>query len=138
MLVHYFFSYLGVVSITFVITLAGFMGLGVRYTLLLSFLAALFDMLPILGMAMIYIPVAIVFFLTGNYFVGVAVLVLYVIAMVVRQIVEPKIVSTSLGVHPVAIIAALFIGLMANGILGMIFCVFLVIFYNVLNKAGVL
>lgn len=138
MLVHYFLSYLIVVSITFVITLAGFMGLGVRYALLLSFLSALFDMLPILGMAMIYIPVAVVFLISKNYFAAVAILVLYVVAMVVRQIVEPKIVSTSLGVHPVAIIAALFIGLMSNGVLGMIFCVFLVIFYNVLDRAGVL
>ncbi len=138
MLVHYFFSYLIIVSITFLITFAGFLGLGVRYALLLSVLSAIFDMLPILGMAMIYIPVALVFFLSKNYFVGMAILVLYLLAMVVRQIVEPKIVSTSLGVHPVAIIAALFIGLMANGILGMIFCVFLVIFYNVLNRAGVL
>lgn len=138
MLVHYFFSYLIIVFITFLITFAGFLGLGVRYALLLSVLSAIFDMLPILGMAMIYIPVALVFFLSKNYFVGMAILVLYLLAMVVRQIVEPKIVSTSLGVHPVAIIAALFIGLMANGILGMIFCVFLVIFYNVLNRAGVL
>ena len=138
MLVHYFFSYLIVVSITFIITLAGFMGLGVRYALLLSFLSAIFDMLPILGMAMIYIPVALVFFVSKNYFAAAAILVLYVVAIIVRQIVEPKIVSTSLGVHPVAIIAALFIGIMVNGVLGMIFCVFLVIFYNVLDRAGVL
>lgn len=138
MLVHYCFSYLIIVSITFLITFGGFLGLGVKYALLLSVLSAIFDMLPILGMAMIYIPVALVFFLSENYFAGVSILVLYLLAMVVRQIVEPKIVSTSLGVHPVAIIAALFIGIMANGVLGMIFCVFLVIFYNVLNRAGVI
>lgn len=138
MLTHYFLSYLIIVLISFLVTLVGFLVLGVKYAVLLSFLSAIFDILPILGMGTIYVPLAIIYFFSKNYFVAAGILILFILASTVRQIVEPKIVSTSLGVHPVAILAALFIGLMANGVSGMIFCVFLVIFYNVLNRADIL
>ncbi|KOA20632.1 pheromone autoinducer 2 transporter [Clostridium homopropionicum DSM 5847] len=138
MLLNYAFSYLIVVFITFLITLTGFSIIRVKYALLLSFLSAIFDILPIVGMGLIYIPIALIFLFYQNYVSAVAIIALYLLANITRQIVEPKIVSTSLGVHPVAILAALFIGVMANGVLGMFFCIFLVIFYNVLHRTGVL
>ena len=138
MIVNYIASYLIIILITLLVTLIGFLILGVRYTITLSILSAIFDILPILGIGTVYIPVAAIYFFSGNYFVAGGVLVLFVIAFVVRQIVEPKIVSSSLGVHPVAILAAIFIGLKANGIMGMFFCIFLVVCYNVLSKVGVL
>ncbi|MDU1443883.1 MAG: AI-2E family transporter, partial [Clostridium cochlearium] len=55
-----------------------------------------------------------------------------------RQILEPKIVSSSLGMHPVSILAAIFIGLKAAGISGMFFCIFLVVFYKVLHNVKIL
>lgn len=138
MIGNYLLSYLIIILITLLVTLVGFIILGVRYTITLSILSAIFDILPILGIGTIYLPVAIIYFFSGNYFVTIGVLVLFLVASIVRQIVEPKIVSSSLGVHPVAILAAIFIGLKANGIMGMFFCIFLVVFYNVLNKVGVL
>jgi hypothetical protein len=38
----------------------------------------------------------------------------------------------------VAVLAAIFIGLKADGISGMVFCIFLVVFYNILKKVKVL
>lgn len=138
MLIHYGLSYLIVIFISFLVTLIGFLVLGVKYAVLLSFLSAILDILPILGMGTVYIPLAIIYFFSKNYFVSAGILILFILASTIRQIVEPKIVSTSLGVHPVAILAALFIGIMANGVSGMIFCVVLVILYNVLNEADIL
>jgi len=65
-------------------------------------------------------------------------IILYILAVIIRQVIEPKIVSSSLGIYPLAIIIAIFIGLKAYGFIGMIFTVFLVVFYTVLQKVGVM
>lgn len=138
MLGNYLLSYLLIITLTFLETLVGFVLLDVKYAVILSVLSAIFDILPVLGIGAIYIPMAIIYFLSKNYFVGIWIVVLYVVVSVIRQIVEPKIVSSSLGIHPVPILAAIFIGLKANGISGMFFCIFLVVSYTTLKKVNVL
>lgn len=138
MLGNYLLSYMLIILLTFIETIIGFSILHVKYTVILSVLSAIFDILPILGIGSIYVPVAIIYIISHNYFTGVGILVLYALVSIIRQIVEPKLVSSSLGIHPVPILAALFIGLKANGISGMVFCVFLVVFYTVLKKVNLL
>lgn len=138
MIFNFSLSYLLIVFITFLATLIGFTILKVPYTFLLSLLCGIFDIMPILGMAIIYIPLALINLLQGNYFTGIAILILWVIVMVVRQIIEPKIMSTTLGLNPLAVLAAIFIGIEAGGVLGMIFFMFLVVFYTLLNELKVI
>lgn len=139
MLTNYAMSYLLVICITFIETLIGFTVLKVKYSGILSIVAAIFDILPVLGVGGIYIPLALIyFFIIKNYFTAFGILIWYIVVTVVRQIVEPKIVSASLGLHPVSVIAAIFIGLKVNGISGMFFCIFLVVFYKVLKSVDVL
>jgi sporulation integral membrane protein YtvI len=138
MLGSYLISYTIIISITFIETLIGFLVFKVKYALLLSILSAVFDILPLLGIGSIYIPVAIIYALSGKYVTVACILILYVIVSIIRQIIEPKIVSSSLGIHPVPILAAIFIGLKANGISGMFFCIFFVVFYNILKKVNLL
>lgn len=139
MIFNYLKSYLIVIGITFLVTLIGFLVFGVDYAFILSLLCALLDLLPVVGMAMVYIPLIIVYgFVQGKVFMAVALGVLYLIVLIVRQIVEPKIVSSTLDIHPVAVLAAFFIGLKMDGFTGMIYCLFLVVFYNIFKKVEVI
>ncbi|MHC1719099.1 MAG: sporulation integral membrane protein YtvI [Clostridiaceae bacterium] len=139
MLFNYAKSYGAIIGLTFVETLIVFVVLKVQYAFILSLLSGLFDLLPILGMGAIYVPTALIYiFIFKQYIVGIAILIAYVVIIIIRQIVEPKIVSSSLGIHPVAILAAIFIGLKANGFAGMIFCIFLVVLYTVFRKVEIL
>lgn len=138
MLVNYFLSYMFIIGLTFIETLIVFFIFKIKYALMLSIICAIADILPILGIGTIYIPLAIIYFLMKNYIVAIGLLISYALVSIIRQIVEPKIVSSSLGLHPVAVLAALFIGLKAYGLLGMIFCIFLVVFYNILRKVNIL
>lgn len=138
MLLNYLKSYTIVLFITFAVTLIGFLIFRVKYALVLSVLCAIFDILPILGIAGIYLPLAVFYLLGGKVFIGIALIVLYGIVAIIRQIAEPRIVSSSLGLHPVAVLAAIFVGLQANGLAGMFFCIFLVVFYNILKKVNVI
>ncbi len=135
---NYLLSYLLIITITFFETLIVFLVFKVKYAVTLSILCGIFDLLPIFGIGAIYIPIIIVFFISNNYIAALGLLLSYIIITIVRQIIEPKIVSSSLGIHPVAVLAAIFIGLEANGLIGMIFCMFLVVFYNILKKVELL
>ncbi|HOJ11994.1 MAG TPA: sporulation integral membrane protein YtvI [Clostridiales bacterium] len=138
MLSHYIKAYLFIYTLTFIQTLAGFSILRIKYAVILSIVCAVADVLPVLGIGIIYLPLSAIYFIAGNYVAAIGIIILYIIISVVRQIVEPKIVSTSLGIHPVIALATIFIGLKAYGFLGMIYFTFLMIFYKILKTAKVL
>ncbi|WP_330602904.1 sporulation integral membrane protein YtvI [Anaerosolibacter carboniphilus] len=138
MIAGYFKAYSTVIFLTFLETLIGLSILGIDYALILSILSAIMDVLPILGISAVYIPLALYNLYLGNTFVAVGLLILYVIVTVARQIIEPKLVSTTLDIHPVMILAAIFIGLKAYGFLGMIFLIALMVVYKILSKVRIL
>jgi len=138
MLGNYLLSYTLIIFITFVETIIVFSILRVKYAFLLSLICAIADILPILGIGAIYIPLALVYFFSGKVVTAIVIGVAWALVTVFRQILEPKIVSSSLGLHPVAVLAAIFIGLKASGVAGMFFCIFLVVFYNIMKKVDVL
>jgi sporulation integral membrane protein YtvI len=138
MLFTYAKTYSLVIFITFLETLVGFSLLNVKYALILSIVCAIFDVLPILGIGAIYLPLAAIFFIVKNYFMGIAIIVLYLIVTIIRQIIEPKFVSASLGLHPVAVLAAIFIGIRAYGFIGMVYLIFIMVFYKILRNVDVL
>ena len=138
MLGNYLLSYTLIIFITFIETIIIFSILRVKYALLLSVICAIADILPVLGIGAIYIPLALIYLSYGKLVTAIIIGCSWGLVTVIRQIIEPKIVSSSLGIHPVAVLAAIFIGLKASGIAGMFFCIFLVVFYNIMKKVDVL
>lgn len=135
MLGNYLLSYMIIILFTFLETIIVFLIFKVKYAVILSVICAIADLLPILGIGAIYIPIAFIYLIVfKNYVTFIGLLICYILVSIIRQIIEPKIVSSSLGIHPVAVLAALFIGLKSNGISGMIFCIFLVVFFNIFRK----
>lgn len=137
-LLNYILAYLIIILISTSITFIGFSILKINYSLFLSILAGILDLLPILGIALVYIPLAIFYFINGNYVVAISLLSIYALISLLRQIVEPKIMSVSLGIHPVTSLAAMFIGLQVQGFIGVIFCLFLIVSYNIMRKVNLL
>lgn len=119
-LVGYLKAYLVIMLITFLETLIGFLILGVDYAFLMATLVAFVDILPIFGAGTVLIPWAIFSFLTSNTALGIGLLVLYAVTLAVRQFIEPKIVGTTLGIHPLATLASVYLGLKFLGIAGLI------------------
>lgn len=138
MIGNYLLAYLLIIFIGFIITITGFTIFKVKYALVLSLICGFLDLLPLIGIPLIYFPLAIINLLSGDYFTGFGLLILYAIVFVTRQIIEPKIMSSSLGLNPLSVLAAIFIGVQAGGISGMIFCMFLVVCYNILKKVDIL
>lgn len=78
------------------------------------------DALPILGSGTVMIPWAIISGINGDINLGIAIIVLLIIMSVVRQILEPKLVSKNIGVHPIFTLIAMYTGFKAIGILRII------------------
>jgi len=66
------------------------------------------------------IPWAIISAVNGDLKLGIALFVLYVIILVVRQILEPRIVSGNIGVHPIFTLIAMYTGFRISGLIGLI------------------
>lgn len=108
------------VSITAAICMVAFQILGIPYVFAFGLLIAIFDILPILGAGTLLIPMAAWYIIVGMPFEGISIAVLYAIIIAVRQVIEPKLLSTNLGIHPIVAILCLFLGLQLFGIMGLV------------------
>ena len=97
-----------------------FIGMNVKYPLLIGLAIAFVDALPILGAGTIMIPWAIISALNGDLKLGIAITVLWIIMSVARQFLEPKIVSKKIGIHPIFTIVAMYTGFKVIGVIGML------------------
>ena len=61
-----------------------------------------------------------VFFAQGNIVLGIGLSVLYGVIVIARQIMEPKVLASSVGLDPLATLIAMFVGLKLFGLLGLI------------------
>lgn len=138
MVVRYGVSYMLIILITGMISVVGYLILGVPYPLVLGLITAFLDLLPVLGVSAAYVPLAVYYFFQGNYTVPIGLGILWIIVAVGRNIWEPKILSSSLDINPVITIGAIFIGLKMAGVLGMFFLIFMAVGFKVLQTVGVL
>lgn len=116
----YIKSYSLLFLLTFIELSIGFFILKIPYAGWLGLAIAIFDILPVLGTGGILLPWAVFLFLMKNTFLAVGILVLYLIITVIRNIVEPKLVGKQIGLHPLATLMAMFLGLKLIGIAGMV------------------
>ena len=113
------------VLVSFVISVVGlyffkFIGMDIKYPLLIALGIGFVDALPILGSGTVMIPWAIISALNGDLKLGIAVIVLWIIMSIVRQILEPKIVSGKIGIHPIFTLIAMYTGFKIIGVMGML------------------
>ena len=132
------FKYIGTYSIlilcTFVITFIGFNILKIPYTLLLSLTCMLLDVLPVVGIILIFLPLVIIYFFSGKYITVIFLVVLFSVIIITRNILEPKLLSSSLELSPLSVLIAIFVGLNIAGFKVMIYLMALFISFNFYKK----
>lgn len=131
-------SYLLIYFITFLETLVVFAILRIPYPLVLSIIAGVADILPVLGPGTVYIPLAAVNLFQGNYFTAAALVVCWMLISAIRQVLEPKIVSASIHIHPLCMLAAIYFSLIAGNLWILIYMSLMFVLYQVLKQVGIL
>ncbi len=111
---------LTLISLTTVIILIGLLVLRVDYAITIALVTGIVDILPYLGTGAVFVPWIIYEVITGNMGLAIGLGVLYIIVLVQRQVMEPKILSSNIGMDPLATLIALFVGFKLIGFLGLI------------------
>lgn len=112
-------SYALIMTITFIELSILLTLIGIKHSVLIALGIACFDILPVLGTGGIMIPWALIMLLQGDLVLGLELLGVYVVVTVVRNIIEPKIVGSQLGLHPVVTLCSMFIGVQLFGVIGL-------------------
>ena len=110
--------------------------LNTNYIPLIAVGIAAFDILPVAGTGGILIPWIIISLILGNYQLAIGLLITYALISVIRQYIEPKIVGSSLGVHPLITLASMYFGLKLFGFMGIIIMPLCIMTLKAFNDSG--
>lgn len=122
-------------SLTFSELFLGFTLIGSDIALLLAFLTALIDLLPVLGTGTVLLPWAGAALLGGNTLRAFTLAALYLLTLSVRSVVEPKLLASLAGVPPIVSLAAMYLGFCLFGVAGMLLVpLILILCVNLLRK----
>ena len=119
----YFKAQFKIMGVVFAILRVGFTRMQIRFSILLAIAIAFLDFLPFFGTGTALIPWAIYKFLVGDYKMVAALVILYGVTQLVRQLIQPKLVGDSMGLNPLYTLFLLYLGYRVGSVLGMIFAV---------------
>lgn len=113
------------IFVSFIISLIGlyifkFANFDIEFPLLIALSIGFVDALPILGSGTVMIPWAIISSLNGDLKLGIAIIILYIIMSIVRQVLEPRLVSKHIGTHPIFTLIAMYTGFKFIGVSGLL------------------
>lgn len=114
----YIKTYAIIFAFYFVAMMVLFLILKVDHAVLISFLIALVDLLPVLGLGIVFIPWSIISIIGGDVWFGIALIIAYVVLTFVRNLIEPKLIGKQVGIHPFVALLALYLGLELFGVIG--------------------
>lgn len=116
----YLLSYSIILLITYGIILAGLLILRVKHAPVIAFLISILDLLPVIGVGTVLIPWSIAAFIGKNAYLGIGLIILFLVNTLIRQYSEPKILGKSLDLHPIVTLMIVYIGYALFGFFGMI------------------
>ena len=93
---------------------------GISGGILFGILAGILDVLPFIGTGIVLVPLAIWQMLSGLYVKMAACLILYVVCIVTRNLLEPKLIGKRIGVAPIFMLMAIYAGVKLFGVGGIV------------------
>jgi sporulation integral membrane protein YtvI len=126
--------------VTTSLTTVFFFCLGTPAAVAYGFLAGVLDFLPVLGPGLVYIPLAVIHLVFRDYYQALWLIIAYFLLLLVRQVIEFKLIGENLNLHPLVSILVIYIGIQIFGLAGIFFGPLLIItiraVYRVLMGAG--
>ncbi len=117
------------------LNLLAFLKFNVHYPVLMSIIICVIDALPILGAGAILLPWCVIALSVGDFKLALGILVIYFIVLSVRQMLEPKLISQNIGVHPLITLISMYSGFKLLGVSGfLVGPVVMIILKNVFSK----
>lgn len=125
-------------GVAFLQLLLGFWLLGLKNWFTLGVLVLIVDLLPIVGTGVVLLPWMIWSLLIGKTLFGLGLLLLYLVIVVTRNLISPRLYAQSYGLDALSTLIAMYVGLKLIGFWGLFLSPLLLmiylIFYRVLGK----
>lgn len=111
----------GIILLCISVTAAGglFLG-GVSEAYFYGALAGFMDFLPFIGTGIVLIPLGVVSLIRGHVAGGIVIMITYVLCVLIRELLEPRLLGNGLKFSPVAILVSVYAGVMFYGLGGVI------------------
>lgn len=90
------------------------------YAILLGIVIGIVDAFPVLGSGSIFIPWAVVELIQKDFYRAAVLLTLYVITMLLREILEPRLMGKEMGLKPLYVLASVYVGIKLFGLGGIV------------------
>ena len=107
-------------AITYGIVSLGLLLLGIPYAFAWAILVAAVDAIPLLGTGTVLIPWALTKLLQGDPLIAAGLVLLYLLAMITRTVLEPRLFGRHLGLDPLVMLVFLYFGYRLWGFLGIV------------------
>ncbi|MBN2797100.1 MAG: sporulation integral membrane protein YtvI [Clostridia bacterium] len=137
-LLGYIKAQLILMTLTFIEISIGLTILKIPNAILIGLGIGFLDALPVFGTGSVFIPWIIVLLFYQNYGLAIGILVVYLIATLGRQSLEPKIISTQIGIHPLITLTIIYTGIKLFGIWGIIIAPLTAITFLAIKKSEIL
>ena len=113
-------SFICFIWVSIALNVINLIGIKVEYLFIMTLFIGIVDLLPIFGAGAVMLPWAAYNFLIGNIPLAIAILIICIIWAVIKPLIEPKMVSKEMGMHPIFTLVGMYTGSKLFGILGLI------------------
>lgn len=136
--IGYIKAQLILMTITSIEVSIGLTILKIPHAILIGIGVGILDAMPVLGTGTVFIPWVIILLFYKDYTLAIGIFTVYLIATLSRQALEPKIISTQIGIYPLITLLVIYTGIKIFGIYGIIIAPFSAICIMAIIKSGIL
>ena len=133
----YLGAYLALSALTFFELFSGLLLINRDYAFVLALVITFVDALPFIGCGIVLLPWSLAQWAFGNAKTAIALLILYAIIAIVRQIAEPKILGSFIGLYPLLTLFSVYAGAKLAGFFGIFLFPIAAITLKNLNEKGI-
>lgn len=120
------------------IVFIGLLILQVEHALSIALIIWIVDFLPYIGPITIFLPWVIYSFSTGKIGLGIGLSILYGLIILQRQLLKPKVLSSSIGISPLLTLLTMYAGFKLIGLIGIVVGPLTFIFVKILYETHIL
>lgn len=132
----FFKAQLQLAGITGVLVAAGLWLLGSPFAVTLGLVAGVLDLIPMVGPTVVLGPWIAYLAAGGRTGEAAALAVLLAAVLLIRQAVEPRVISRHIGLHPLATLIAIYVGVQLFGLTGFVLGPLVAIMLKAMVRAG--
>src|SRR5690625_2839051 len=119
------------------IVFVGLLILRVDHALSIALIIWIVDFLPYIGAILVFLPWVIFSFSTGEIFLGTGLSILYGLIVLQRQLIKPKILSSSIGISPLLTLLTMYVGFKLIGVFGIVLGPLTFILMKIFHESGI-